>query len=86
VSFLALSGIREYTKFNSNFQGKIKMGFDKPYPNRKDKRAPFHGAKAIDAQCRNHGTCPWCKGNRTYKNRKRIERAKQLQEDAHETN
>ena len=28
-------------------------------------------AKAVDKQCRNHGGCDWCKGNRTYSNRKR---------------
>ena len=25
--------------------------------------------KAVDPACRNHGSCPWCYGNRTYKNR-----------------
>ena len=24
--------------------------------------------KAIDPSCRNHGSCPWCLGNRTAKN------------------
>lgn len=24
--------------------------------------------KAIDPSCRNHGSCPWCLGNRTVKN------------------
>lgn len=28
-------------------------------------------AKAIDRTCRNHGSCEWCKSNRTYKNDKR---------------
>lgn len=31
---------------------------------------PYRGAKAIDRACRNHGSCEWCKGNRTNKNDK----------------
>lgn len=34
------------------------------------RKRPYTGSKAIDASCRNHGSCPWCKSNRTYKNRK----------------
>lgn len=29
------------------------------------KKQPYSGSKRFDATCRNHGTCPWCKGNRT---------------------
>ena len=29
-------------------------------------------SKAIDKTCRNHGSCPWCFGNRMYKNLKRM--------------
>lgn len=28
------------------------------------------GAKAFDPHCRNHGSCDWCKGNRTHKHAK----------------
>lgn len=28
-------------------------------------------AKSVSSHCRNHGVCEWCKGNRTFKNRKR---------------
>lgn len=24
------------------------------------------GAKSVSHSCENHGSCPWCKGNRTY--------------------
>jgi len=42
------------------------MSFDNAYyKNRKDKRRPYRGAKACDRSCRNHGTCAWCKENRT---------------------
>jgi hypothetical protein len=37
------------------------MSFDKQYPNRKDHRKPFQGAKAHDVTCRNHGSCPYFK-------------------------
>ncbi len=54
------------------------MSFDNPYPNRKDKRKPFRGAKAVDSQCRNHGDCPYCRGNRLAKTKREIERIKSL--------
>lgn len=34
------------------------MSFNKPYPNRKDKRKPYYGSKRFDKSCRNHGSCP----------------------------
>ena len=46
------------------------MSFDNNYPNRKDQRKPFIKAKAIDVSCRNHGSCPYCHGNRTIKEKK----------------
>jgi hypothetical protein len=46
------------------------MSFDKTYPNRKDRRKPYRGAKSVDAHCRNHGSCNYCRGNRTVKRRK----------------
>ncbi len=42
------------------------MSFDTHYPKRKDWRKAYHGSKAIDATCRNHGSCPWCEKNRKY--------------------
>ena len=41
------------------------MSFDKSYPNRKDRRKPYHGSKSFDRSCRNHGSCPYCEGSRT---------------------
>lgn len=34
-------------------------------------RNKYTKAKAISKQCRNGGRCPYCKGNRTYKNIKK---------------
>ena len=54
------------------------MSLDKAIAHGKEKRKPYRGAKAIDIHCRNHGgarhqwECAWCKGNRIYKNKKRM--------------
>jgi hypothetical protein len=46
------------------------MSFDNKYPNRKDHRKAYRGSKAIDRSCRPGGSCPWCNGKRSYKERK----------------
>lgn len=40
---------------------------DRAIEHGKEKRKKFYGAKAVDCSCRNHGSCPWCKGNRLHK-------------------
>lgn len=40
---------------------------DKAIEHGKEKRKPYRGAKAVAYSCRNHGSCPYCRGNRTYK-------------------
>ena len=47
------------------------MSLDKSIQHGKEHRKPYRGAKAVDSTCRNNGGCPWCCGNRTYKNDKR---------------
>ncbi len=47
------------------------MSLDKSINSGKEKRKPFVGAKLVDHTCRNHGSCPQCFGNRTFKNKKR---------------
>ena len=47
------------------------MSLDKSIQSGKSHRKSYRGAKAIDATCRNHGSCKWCEGNRTHKNGKR---------------
>ena len=46
---------------------------DKAIRSGKEYRKPYRGVKAIDCTCRNHGSCPYCMGNRLY-NRKKIEK------------
>ena len=49
------------------------MSLSKAIKYNKEHRKPYYGSKAIDKTCRNHGGCPWCEGNRMYKNIKRIQ-------------
>lgn len=44
---------------------------DKAIEHGKEHRRPYHGDKAIDRTCRNHGTCDYCRDNRLFKNVKR---------------
>lgn len=43
------------------------MSLDKAIAHGKERRKPYRGAKAVDGQCRNHGSCPYCRQNRTFK-------------------
>ena len=43
------------------------MSLDKAIEHGKEKRKPYRGNKAIDATCRNHGSCQWCERNRKFK-------------------
>jgi hypothetical protein len=47
------------------------MSLDKSIQSGKEKRKALRGSKAFDHSCRNHGSCSYCKNNRTYKNKKR---------------
>lgn len=53
------------------------MSFDAAIEHKKEHRVQYRGVKAVDYTCRNHGSCPWCYGNRTYKNRKRELRSRE---------
>ena len=52
------------------------MSLDKGIKHGKEKRKPYRKAKALDASCRNHGGCPWCKANRTHKSKIEQEKTK----------
>lgn len=47
------------------------MGLEKAIASGQEHRKPYHGAKAVCFNCRNHGTCDYCKGNRLHSTRKR---------------
>ena len=47
------------------------------------KNQPY--CKAVDPSCRNHGSCPYCEGNRLYKSKRLKEKVKsELKEDNNE--
>jgi len=56
------------------------MSHDKAIKSGKEKRKPFTNSKAFDYSCRNHGSCPYCKANRTFSS-KRKECSCKYQED-----
>lgn len=47
------------------------MTLDMAIKHKKEYRKQYHGAKAVDKSCRNHGSDNWSTENRTYKNKKR---------------
>lgn len=47
------------------------MSLNRAIKSGKEHRKQYTGAKAVDAKCRNHGSCKRCCGNRTHKNDKR---------------
>ena len=40
------------------------------------KKHPLTGGKRVSNKCRNHGEFEWCRGDRTYKNKKREQESK----------
>lgn len=59
------------------------MGLEKAIVSGREHRKPYHGAKAVCFNCRNHGTCDYCRGNRLHSTRKREATANERQ-DEHE--
>lgn len=51
------------------------MSLDKAISYGKEHRKPYHGAKAVDSTCRNHGSCDYCKNNRLFSVHKHKEAA-----------
>ena len=56
------------------------MTLDKSIRSGKERRKPYRRSKAFDRTCRNHGSCPWCRQNRLYNNRRREAAAKEREE------
>lgn len=53
------------------------MGLDKAIEHRKEKRKQYHGSKACDKSCRNHGSDDWARDNRLYRANRLTEKAEQ---------
>lgn len=47
------------------------MALDKSIAHKKEKRKPYTKAKAISPDCRNHGSCDFCKKARLFSRRKK---------------
>ncbi len=47
------------------------MSLDKAIEHGKEHRKPYYDCRAIDATCRCHGSCDWCRRNRVHKNERR---------------
>lgn len=47
------------------------MSLDKAIKHGKEHRKEYHGAKAVDPSCRNHGNCGWCQESRMHKHKKK---------------
>ena len=45
------------------------------------RRHELTGGKKVSPSCRNHGDCPWCKGNRTYNEKRDKEKIKYLEKE-----
>lgn len=41
------------------------MSLDKAIASGKEHRKPYRGSKRWDCTCRNHGSCSYCRSNRT---------------------
>ena len=49
------------------------MSLDKTIEHKKEYRKKYYGSKAVDRSCRCGGSCDWCRDNRLYKNKKRLQ-------------
>lgn len=49
------------------------MSLDKAIKYGKEKRKPYRGSKAVSCGCRNHGSCDYCRNNRTINLKKVIQ-------------
>lgn len=57
------------------------MGLEKAIASGQEYRKPYHGAKAVCSNCRNHGTCDYYKSNRLHSTRKRVAAADTQQKE-----
>lgn len=53
------------------------MSLEKGIEHGKEHRKPYRGAGRFDRTCRNHGSCPYCEGRRTFFDKKWRETADQ---------
>lgn len=49
-----------------SFEGSGFMSLNQAIVSGQEHRMPYHGAKAVDSACRNHGSCSYCRNNRLH--------------------
>ena len=59
------------------------MSLNKAIAAGKEHRKSYRGAKAVDATCRNHGSCGWCESNRLHSSRKRKRALDEREKEIH---
>lgn len=52
------------------------MSLEKAINHKKEYRKEYKDSRAFDRSCRNHGSCNYCKNNRTYQYKKALSIAK----------
>lgn len=57
------------------------MGLEKAIEHGKEHRKPYHGSKAVDAWCRNHGQCEYCRRGRLHKQKVDDEKANDMEHE-----
>jgi len=61
------------------------MALDKAIQHGKEHRAPYYDSRRIDTSCRHRGGCAWCESQRTFRNRRKLLRASEMQREASQT-
>ncbi len=51
------------------------MSYEKAIKHKKTKRKPYRDSRRFDVNCRNHGRCSYCQGNRLYQTNKALNEA-----------
>ena len=62
------------------------VSLNKAIEHGKERRKPYRGAERYFRSCRNHGGCPWCKANRTWKFRDKHPEEPELDTDPEDDN
>jgi len=57
------------------------MSMERAIEHGKEHRRRYYDSRRFDWSCKNHGSCPWCWGNRAYQRRREDEAAMSEIED-----
>lgn len=54
------------------------MSLDKAIEHHKEHQKPYRVSKAVDKNCRNHGSCDWCRDNRLHKHKRKMKKEEEF--------